>query len=91
MSAIRPAARYVADLQRRQRVGEMDVHRLLGFAHRRRGVLVALQLQQHRVQLIQLTIAQPITLTELGQRRWSHGRTRNSAPAPKAIRVTGTI
>ena len=47
----------------------MDVHRPLGVANRRGGVLVFRQTTQHRVQLVQLTITQPIKLTERGQRR----------------------
>ena len=62
----RRAVATALELQRHQRVGEMDVHGLACVAHSRRRALVVRQTLQHRVQLIAADDRQPITLAERG-------------------------
>ena len=59
----------LGQLCRHQRVGQVHVHRPLGFAHRRRRPLVVLERVQNAGQLLLLGGAQRVALGQVSERR----------------------
>jgi len=65
----RPSGADDVELERRERVGRMDVHRTVGVAHGRRGVVVVAQHLQQPREALALVMAETVDSADLVQSR----------------------